>query len=752
MEGWQPEGSEAIAFDQLRGDLAIRFVRHVSDHCGDFAELKESRVWRESEVVTFGLVTERPQRPVYAIAPVEVVSVCFFFDTSSAPAILIARSDFPDTPHQNLPLEGFPCQICIDDRPWDDARASYSAAELMMRISSWFSKAGLGELHDARQPIDPVFFGANTHEIIFSKAADDAISQGNPDLVLYRLDERAKYLFVVPSGTPLSEKSSPNLVLTYFSVKPEKMARLRRAPKTLGSLASFLEERGVNFLERLGSSILAWRENSNGMVDPSKSLFCILVSMPILHPLTQENCGSNVVAFISNTSVGEIGEKLGYLFRNTSGTANQLSYARNLLPTPSLDCADKIPISPALVHADFSADLAASLAGKLTANSKRLLMFGAGSLGSELAECLVREGAFKWVIVDDDVLLPHNLGRHTLTCEDVAIPKALALARRISQIRYDADARGIVENVLRPISPDSLDTCFRDAEIVLDASASVTVARAISDRPESSRRISAFFTPNGNSAVLMVEDESRKETLREIEATYLREVLVDPMLIHHMGKPDDMPYTGACRATTNKIPSSSAQLLSGLIARAISLTVEKPDAALKIWQLADDGSVSCSNPQIDTEKCELGGWCVVFPASLREELIAERKSMLPNETGGALLGMVDQEKKRIDVIHGLQQPDDSKGTQLGFTRGTRRLRKVVGEMIERSGNQIRYIGEWHSHPEGSRAFPSGTDLNQIGELTLILDQDEVPALSLIVAEGEISFILGFLHLLCTWRG
>jgi Prokaryotic E2 family A/ThiF family/Prokaryotic homologs of the JAB domain len=745
MEGWQPEGSEAIAFDQLRGDLAIRFVKHVSDHCGDFAELKESRVWSESEIVTFGLITERPQRPVYAIAPVEIVSICFFFDINSAPAILIARSDFPDTPHQNLPPEGFPCQICIDDRPWDDARASYSAAELMIRISSWFSKAGLGELHDARQPIDPVFFGANTHEIIFSKAADDAISQGKRELVLFKIDDDARHLFVVPSGTPLSAKASPNLVLTYCSVRPEKMTRLRQAPKTLGSLARFLNDRGVNFLELLGASILGWQATSSGTVGPSKSLFCILVNMPILHPLTQENCGSNLVAFISNMSVGEIGEKLGYLFRNTSGTANQLSYAIHIKPAPSLDGADEIPINPALVHADFSADLAASLAGKLTANTKKLLMIGAGSLGSGLAECLVREGLFKWVIIDCDVLLPHNLSRHTLAGEDVATPKALALARRISQIRYDADARGLVDNVLRPTSPESLDSCFRDAEIVLDASASVTVARAISDRPESGRRVSAFFTPNGTSAVLMVEDESRKETLREIEAAYLREVLVNPMLSHHMGKADDMPYTGACRATTNKIPSSSAQLLSGLIARAISLIVEKPNAALKIWQLGDDGSVFCSNPQIETTKCELGGWCVVFPASLREDLIAERKNMLPNETGGALLGMVHQEKKRIDVIHGLRQPEDSKGTQSGFTRGTKRLRKVVGEMIERSGNQVRYIGEWHSHPKGSRAFPSGTDLNQIGELTLILDQDEVPALSLIVAEGEISFVLGRLR-------
>jgi predicted ThiF/HesA family dinucleotide-utilizing enzyme len=63
-----------------------------------------------------------------------------------------------------------------------------------------------------------------------------------------------------------------------------------------------------------------------------------------------------------------------------------------------------------------------------------VLLLGAGSLGSAVAELLVRGGVSRLVILDPDVVEAGNLARHTLALADVGAPKARALAERLRAI------------------------------------------------------------------------------------------------------------------------------------------------------------------------------------------------------------------------------------------------------------------------------------------------------------------------------
>ncbi len=89
-----------------------------------------------------------------------------------------------------------------------------------------------------------------------------------------------------------------------------------------------------------------------------------------------------------------------------------------------------------------------------------------------------------------------------------------------------------------------------------------------------------------------------------------------------------------------------------------------------------------------------------MPVSLKGELRSKRSAALPDETGGSLMGMIDFERRRIDVVGALAPPADSVGTTGSFTRGVSKLKVDIEAAASRAGNQIRYIGEWHSHPEG----------------------------------------------------
>lgn len=65
---------------------------------------------------------------------------------------------------------------------------------------------------------------------------------------------------------------------------------------------------------------------------------------------------------------------------------------------------------------------------------KKAAIVGCGSVGSKVAESVLRSGIHRLVLVDGDVFLPENLERHTLDWRDVGARKSKALKRRLLQI------------------------------------------------------------------------------------------------------------------------------------------------------------------------------------------------------------------------------------------------------------------------------------------------------------------------------
>ncbi len=71
---------------------------------------------------------------------------------------------------------------------------------------------------------------------------------------------------------------------------------------------------------------------------------------------------------------------------------------------------------------------------RASAAEKMVAVVGLGSVGSKVAEILLRSGVLRFVLVDGDVLLPANLERHTLDWRDVGFRKAEAVRRRLRHI------------------------------------------------------------------------------------------------------------------------------------------------------------------------------------------------------------------------------------------------------------------------------------------------------------------------------
>lgn len=78
---------------------------------------------------------------------------------------------------------------------------------------------------------------------------------------------------------------------------------------------------------------------------------------------------------------------------------------------------------------------------------QQVAIIGLGSVGSSVAELLLRSGVHRLVLVDGDVMLPGNLERHTLDWRDVGAHKTVATKRRLHHIAPRAEIEIITANL-----------------------------------------------------------------------------------------------------------------------------------------------------------------------------------------------------------------------------------------------------------------------------------------------------------------
>jgi len=99
----------------------------------------------------------------------------------------------------------------------------------------------------------------------------------------------------------------------------------------------------------------------------------------------------------------------------------------------------------------------------------KILLVGAGALGSVVGELLVRCGAHRVTVVDSETLTIGNLCRHTLTLKDLGRPKAGALAARLNQLSPHAEVTAI-DDVLE--EGGELQPQIIGRDVVIDCTAS----------------------------------------------------------------------------------------------------------------------------------------------------------------------------------------------------------------------------------------------------------------------------------------
>lgn len=725
-------------------DSAIRAVRILAGHITDCGAVDVTLVGArqaadgQRAALLLEIAVERPQElaaPIRGIEPVAVV----FGEESKPPSVLALRCDFPETMHQNWSPEGHPRALCIDDRPWQEARLTYTPADFLRRIQLWLAKAAAGDLHDQAQPLEPLFF-YNPMTLVIPRAALHDGDQTAELVGFLRADNES--IVITQVANPQQNEAAAFVVIP-VSVAPQGMRRIQFAPQTLNGLASQVAASGYDLVALLRQRLNSWAGLGNDAVRRLNARIAIVVAFPVSDETGRT--AHDLRAFVTYECAGEVGVRMGILAQNNSGEGSRAGYLRTLGSAPVGDVPD-LRIEPVDVHLAFDREIGAAISGQAEADRRKAVLIGAGSLGSHLATSLAREGRFTWTVVDDDILLPHNFARHALFPNATGAPKAPALAHYVGRL-IGEPAHGLKTNILTADGAAQADLveAISNADLILDASASVAVSRHISDLTGAARRVSVFFNPEGSAIVLLAESADRGIKLYDLEAQYHRLIQTRSDLSAHLRvSGDGLRYSGSCRAVTNRIPASSAALLGAIASRAVVEAAKVPSARVSIWTVHENLSVSLNHEDGEAvERITLGGWAVSYGASVAREIAQLRAEMLPNETGGVLLGIVDTSRQSIQIVRAMAAPMDSTGSVHAFERGVVGLVDAVNEASKRSLYQVRYVGEWHSHPVGSSTRPSATDIRQMCWLTEELQNEGLPALMGIAGDnGAFSLMLG----------
>lgn len=396
---------------------------------------------------------------------------------------------------------------------------------------------------------------------------------------------------------------------------------------------------------------------------------------------------------------------------------------------------------------------------------KRILVLGCGALGAPIAEFCVRAGASQVLVVDKDTVTPGILVRQPYVDADIGTAKAQALADRLNSIRQDQPVQPLVGSVQTLVLAEGMPPPAVD--LVIDATANAAVGSLIELRRTASRSdwppfLMVIIGHDARRGVVTVSRQNATGAGRDI----LRQLMLAcrrPNASRLSDVKDDL-FPDEPRALFQPEPGCSEPTFLGSAAELSALAGLMLDAGLSnlsehaggkgdpmaagVVRLSPADASDASRSTVDwlgwpNAHCVIDrarGYEVRISQPALSEIRAEcRRSARVRgatvETGGLLLGRVDDACRCIWIDQASGPPADSRLSSVHFDHGVDGVSDVIDHHRKRSGKETTYLGMWHVHPKGL-AGPSPTDRSSMHALVAAAVGGPPRALMLILAGDE----------------
>jgi len=506
-----------IAVEELVVPKARELARVLQLSCIDHADLVGATRHRNDDVVIFDVEPKLHQVRVNAINCVERIAAVFSATDDHTPEVLALREDFPWVQqHLNLRDKEFPRSLCLYEESWRSLKRRWTAARFVADVRQWLSRAAAGCLHMEDQPLEAVLLGADGILVI----AGDAFSPnptGKPGRIfsLSRPDDSAQQV---------------NRHVFVLTCPEQEHGVVHRRPSTLSDLVDMLDTEGVDLLSALREHLRQKFEDSAAFLDANLVLLILL-------PRTRVEGGpvevSNLLAFQTGVEIG--GSWMPASIALVGASIGALDRLGDRVFVGA--CVDEskrgedVLVEVLNPHIGMTPKTLAEQNGRDPDEEEpTLCAIGLGALGSQVVMNLARAGFGQWALIDHDLLLPHNVARHSLLGHFIGKFKCEAVAFLANSLTDGADVFAAIPASIFTAGEhqtevqDALDS----AAAILDMSASVSVARHLAfAEGRTARCLSVFMSPTGADLVLLAEDDDRLLPLDALEMQYYRACIQD---------------------------------------------------------------------------------------------------------------------------------------------------------------------------------------------------------------------------------
>jgi hypothetical protein len=683
-----------------------------------------------SEVILVTLDIEIPQNPVNGIQVYEDVAIICSESDNNFPEVYALREDFEEgLPHTYLSSFEHPIALCVTEQSFTEAKFKLTEFEFIGYIRNWFALTSQGKLHQEDQPLEPFFIPKGyvllTHPYDPEKYTHlNRIGESN----LFELSNE-------PGG------QSP-FHLFGFKSDPQTHGFVRRQPKILSDIGEIFKIEGTSFpvfLRRILNERLKEFLQNQHLI---KRKLAFHSWIPVKrHSDDVESCSWEYLFFLTEMSILDLGEKSGCLYQKDG----------SIVPIINKDfdqeVIDNIPIELYSSMLDYNPSTSA-LFNNIEKNDDAFVLIGAGALGSQVFDHFVRMGFGTWTIIDHDKLYPHNLAKHSLDRKSVGYNKAVKVSEKANELHRMQIATPINSDFLTIKEDDSLIAKLQDAMVIIDMSTSIAVARTLArDYNDTIKtpRISSFLNPDGTDLVVLAEDKRRKFRLDFLELQYYRCLFQEESLHDHLKYEDSLKLRynrNSCREITNRINQTDVALNASICTKSLKSIIENGKSTISIWR-TDKTTFEVRKYSFEPTRWirkDGGEWKMYFDLWLLDRMKAFRFSKLPNETGGILIGSYDFQRKIIYVCDSLFAPPDSRESKSTFERGAEGLLDEYNKYLNIVDNQLCYLGEWHSHPQGCSTNPSSDDFNLYDYLYKKMSRQGSPVLMGILGDNDCNII------------
>lgn len=727
----------------------LRLVNEPAQRNFELVELRQLRNEADTiaDVIVVDCLNDQvPTRNTVGIKNRERLALVFEVDELRMPSVRTLRKDFPVTLHQNQVDSGAPTSLCLYFEPWTAVQRTWTPQKHLFRVLWWLAETSKGTLHRADQPVEQLYFDSPI-KLVIPPDFDDLCQKENLILTMTAVEpirDDSDQTVLIGEFVPKSEaykNNGPRHVPIVVIFPPVVHGAVERFPNTLGELDDQLSARGISIFETICQEVRRLTP-CEGIVRDTKG--CSLLILKLSVKRTEYGPIEKVEyrAFWLRHDFSVLGEALGVLAKH-AGKYFAVGIIGGVANDHYSGSWRQIPVIPVEVKRQVTQEFARKASGvdEETSNFNGILA-GAGALGGALADLWSREAWGKWTIVDHDYVEPHNVIRHVAKNFQVGTNKADATKCLLEANFFQGVSHvEAIKGSIVDLDNSRIQESVASADILIDATTTLYVPRELSQNPINPRAVSVFLTPSGFGSVLLMEDAERHVRLESLETQYYRAIINNEWGSTHLGGHLGQLWVGAgCRDVSAVISFEMILLHAATLARRVRTSLCQQTPSIYVWEAnPSTGSISAYTPPVfQTITTQSNSWRVLWDEEVRDNLVSYRAQCLPNETGGVILGYIDQKLRTIFVVDVLSSPPDSDVSPSGFTRGVSGLQAELDKIAMRTANIVGYIGDWHSHPPQCSARPSLLDNQLIQTLAETLAQDGQPALMMIVGADGIS--------------